>query len=103
VHKKKALRTRLDRRKVLTLFTASSQAFFSSVEFALLTFTTSLSAEDTATERGPRGRSDSGEDGDRVRLVLGLGVRVVLVDPAPSVLRVCADFFGRAIILVVGG
>ena len=84
---------------MLTRFTASSQAFLSSVVFALLTFTTSLSADDTAIERGPIGRS---EDGDRVRLGLGLEVLVALLDPVPSTLRVCADFFERAIILVDG-
>lgn len=62
----------------LTRLTASSQAFLSSVAFAVFTFTTSLYAEEMATERGPTGRSDSGEGGDRVRLALGLGVRGVL-------------------------
>ena len=71
--------------------------------FALLTFTTSLSADNTATERGPTGRSDSGEDGDRVRLALGLGDRVALLDPVPSILRARVDSFERAIILVGGG
>ena len=87
---------------MLTRFTASSQAFFSSVAFALLTFTISLSADETATDKGPTGRSDSGEGGDRVRLELGLGVRDALLDdPVPSMLRACADFFERAIIFVV--
>lgn len=85
---------------MLTRFTASSQAFFSSVAFALLTFTISLSADETATDRGPTGRSDSGESGDRVRL--GLGVRDALLDdPVPSMLSACADFFERAIVFVV--
>ena len=69
------------------------------MEFALLTFTVSLSADETTTDRGPTGRSDSGESGDRVRL--GLGVRDSLLDDTVlSMLRVCADFFERAIIFV---
>jgi len=70
-------------------FTASSQAFLSSVTFAVLTLITSRYCDET-TERGPTGRSDSGEDGGFKRVPLGLGVRVglwlldIAVEPSVS-------------------
>lgn len=79
----------------LTRFTASSQAFFSSVALALFTLTTSLLAEGMATDKGPTGRSDSGDGGDRVRLVLGLGVRALFAAEAEG----SETFFVRAMVL----
>lgn len=51
----------MNRVKQRTRLTASSQAFFNSVTLALLTLTTSRSAEETGTERGPAGLSGGSE------------------------------------------
>lgn len=67
--------------------------------FALLTLTTSRDC-DEVTERGPTGRSDSGEDGGFERIPLGLGVRLDLLGVAVELsLSDCtAGFFERAMI-----
>jgi len=51
----------VNRVKQRTRLTASSQAFFNSVTLELLTLTTSRSAEETGTERGPVGLSGGSE------------------------------------------
>jgi len=80
-----------------TRFTASSHACLSSVAFPVLTLTISWRCDET-TERGPTGRSDSGEVGGFKRVPLGLGVRVDLLGVAveSSVSDVRASFFERA-------
>jgi hypothetical protein len=70
------------------------------VLFAVLTFTVSWLVVCTTIDRGPIGRSDSGEGGDLVRLALGLGVRVDLLAAESSASRCCACFLARAIILL---
>jgi len=66
----------------------------------LFTFTVSLSVEDTVIERGPTGRSDSGEIGDRVRL--GLGVRVVLAEATELSTSRFDTFLERAMDACIG-
>jgi hypothetical protein len=79
----------IDKGSTRTRFTASSQAFFSSMALAVLTLITSRSC-DEITDRGPTGRSDSGLG------VLRVGV---LFMAEPSVSDCCwAGFFERAIL-----